>query len=61
MSVGSGADKKLMEAIAFAGSGVWINIPGGTTVAQMESQLLAAFRQIAAKVPPAKLIYSESN
>ena len=61
MSVGTDADRDLMEAIAFAGGGVWMNVPGGTTVAQMESELIAAFRQIAAKVPPAKLIYSEAN
>ena len=58
MSVGAGADRDLMEAIAFAGSGVWIDVPGGTTVAQMEDDLIAAFRQIAAKVPPSKLVYS---
>lgn len=61
MSVGIDADRDLMEAIAFAGNGVWMNVPGGTTVAQMEEELIDAFRQIAAKVPPAKLIYSESN
>jgi hypothetical protein len=57
MSVGANADRDLMEAIAFAGSGVWMNVPGGSSVAEMESQLLDAFRQIAANVPPAKLIY----
>ena len=61
MSVGVDADRDLMEAIAFAGNGVWMNIPGGTTVTQMEEELIAAFRQIAAKVPPAKLIHSGSN
>ncbi|MFV1966364.1 MAG: vWA domain-containing protein, partial [Pirellulaceae bacterium] len=57
MSVGAYADRNLMEAIAFAGSGVWMNVPGGSTVADMEAQLVDAFRQIAANVPPAKLIY----
>lgn len=61
MSVGVDADRDLMEAIAFAGNGVWMNVPGGTTVAQMESELMDAFRQIAAKVPPAKLIYGTTN
>ncbi|HRX82562.1 MAG TPA: hypothetical protein P5307_26025, partial [Pirellulaceae bacterium] len=61
MSVGVDADRDLMEAIAFAGNGVWMNVPGGTTVTQMEEELIDAFRQIAAKVPPAKLIYSEGN
>ncbi len=59
MSVGAGADRDLMKAIAFAGNGIWIDIPGGSTVAEMESQLLDAFRRIAANVPPAKLVYAE--
>lgn len=57
MAVGGGADRELMEAIAFAGGGIFISIPGGTTVAEMESQLLDAFRNIASNVPPAKLVY----
>ena len=59
MSVGVYADRDLMEAIAFAGSGVWMNVPGGTTVETMESQLIEAFRQVAAQVPPAKLVFAE--
>ncbi len=57
LAVGQGADRNLMEAIAFAGSGIFINVPGGSTVAELESQLLEAFRNIASKVPPAKLVY----
>ncbi|NOY28693.1 MAG: hypothetical protein GXP28_00530 [Planctomycetes bacterium] len=57
MAVGQGADRDLMEAIAFAGGGIFISVPGGATVADMESQLLDAFRDIASKVPPAKLVY----
>lgn len=57
MSVGAGADRDLMKAIAFAGKSVWIDIPGGSTIAEMESQLLNAFGQIAAHVPPPRLIY----
>jgi len=57
MAVGAGADRDLMEAIAFAGGGIFISVPGGATVADMESQLLDAFRDIASKVPPAKLVY----
>jgi Flp pilus assembly protein TadG len=59
MSVGAEADRDMMKAIAFMGGGIWIDIPGGTTVATMEEQLLAAFRQIAANVPPAKLVYPQ--
>ncbi len=57
LAVGAGADRDLMKAIAFAGGGIFINVPGGATVQEMESQLLDAFRNIASKVPPAKLVY----
>ncbi len=57
LAVGQGADRELMEAIAFAGSGVFIDVPGGSTIGDLETQLLDAFRNIAAKVPPAKLVY----
>lgn len=60
MSVGAGADTSLMEAIAFASGGTWLNIPGGATVADMEQQMLAAFGRIAAKVPPPKLIFDDT-
>lgn len=61
MAVGAGADRELMQAIAFAGGGIYINVPGGSTVAAMESQLLDAFRNIASNVPPAKLVYELST
>jgi hypothetical protein len=57
MAVGATADRDIMRAIAFAGDGVFISVPGGSTVAQMEEQMLEAFSQIAAKVPPAKLVF----
>ncbi len=57
MSVGEGADVELMKAIAFAGGGIHISVPGGTTIKQLESQVLEAFAKIAAKVPPGKLVY----
>lgn len=57
MAVGQGADRDLMKAIAFAGGGVYISVPGGSTIAEMQSQLLSAFGSVAAKVPPAKLVY----
>ena len=57
MSVGANADRDLMAAIAFIGGGLWIDIPGGSTVSEMEEQVSSAFSQIAANVPPAKLIY----
>jgi len=57
LAVGQGADRSLMQAIAFAGGGIYIDVPGGATVATMQSQLLDAFRNIASQVPPAKLVY----
>ncbi|MCC7474262.1 MAG: hypothetical protein IT425_02605 [Pirellulales bacterium] len=59
LAVGNSADTALMEAIAFAGGGVFMNVPGGSSVEEMEEQLLSAFSQIGAKVPPAKLVYEE--
>lgn len=59
MSVGADGDRNLLKAIAFAGGGVFIDIPGGSRVADMEEDLLEAFRQIAGKVPPPKLVYNE--
>ncbi|MFN0196210.1 MAG: hypothetical protein ACKVT0_05660, partial [Planctomycetaceae bacterium] len=56
LTVGVDADRDLMKAIAFAGKGVWIDCPGGTTIDEMQDQLLVAFGQIAANVPPAKLM-----
>ena len=57
MAVGQGADRDLMEAIAFAGDGVFIDVPGGSTISDLEDQLIEAFRGVAAQVPPAKLVY----
>jgi hypothetical protein len=61
MAVGADADNALMKAIAFAGGGVYVSVPGGTTVSELDSQLEDAFRSIASKVPTAKLIYNESD
>ena len=60
LAVGQGADRDLMQAIAYAGGGVFIDVPGGSTVAELESQLIDAFRNIASQVPPAKLVYELS-
>jgi hypothetical protein len=57
LAVGADGDRALMEAIAYAGGGIYINVPGGSTVGAMETQLRDAFKQIASKVPPAKLVY----
>lgn len=57
MSVGASADREVMSAIANACGGIHIAVPGGATVAELEAQMLAAFQQIAAKVPPPQLVY----
>ena len=49
------------RAIAFAGGGVFISVPGGSTIADMEGQMIEAFSEIAAKVPPAQLVYELST
>jgi hypothetical protein len=59
IAVGAGADRDLMEAIAFAGGGVFIDVPAHSTIEEVEEQLSDAFSQIAAKVPPAQLLYEE--
>lgn len=59
MTVGAGADRALMEAISFAGQGVWIDVPGGGTVESMETQMLEAFSDIAGRVPPPTLVYDD--
>jgi Flp pilus assembly protein TadG len=35
-----------------------VDVPGGGTIASLQSQMLAAFSQVAAKVPPAQLVHS---
>ena len=61
MSVGIYADTGLMDAIAYAGKGIHMNVPGGSTIAEMESELLSAFSQIAANVPPPKLVFDKAT
>ena len=58
MAVGAYADTDLMFAIAFAGKGVYLHVPGGTTVAQMEDEMMDAFGNVATHVPPPKLVYT---
>lgn len=61
IGVGSDADTQLMKAIAWMGGGINLNIPGGTSAAEMEAQLEVAFHQIASMVPPAKLLNAEGT
>ena len=56
ITVGVDADHDLMKAIAFAGKGVYLDVPGGSTIQSFHDQMVAAFSQIAAKVPAAQLI-----
>ncbi len=57
MTVGASADRALMKALAFAGKGTWIDVPGGATIADMQAQMLRAFGEMAGKVPPPMLVY----
>ena len=59
MSVGADADRELMQAIAHLGRGIWIDVPGGTSVAEMEADVRDAFKRVAASVPPATLLNDE--
>ena len=59
MGVGANADRSLLQAIAHVGGGMFIDIPGGTSVLQMEAEVRAAFGQIAAELPPPKLVYED--
>lgn len=61
MSVGANADRQVMSAIANACGGIHISVPGGSTIAELEAQMLSAFQQIAAKVPPPQLVYDLSQ
>ncbi|MFN3149400.1 pilus assembly protein TadG-related protein [Bremerella sp.] len=61
MSVGANADRDVMTAIANACGGIHISVPGGSTIAELEAQMLSAFQQIAAKVPPPQLVYDLSQ
>lgn len=56
MSVGADADRNLMRAIAFAGKGIWIDVPGGSSPSQMEEQMKQSFQQIGSMVPSTKLV-----
>jgi len=56
ISVGADADRDLLKAIAFLGNGYYIDVPGGSSVSDMEEQVKDAFTKIAAAVPPARLV-----
>ncbi len=56
ISVGADADRNLLKAIAFLGKGYYIDVPGGSSVNDMQDQVKAAFTKIAAAVPPARLV-----
>ena len=56
MAVGDGADWKMMKALATYGGGMFIHVPGGTSIENFEANLLQKFSVLAAMVPPAKLM-----
>ena len=57
LSLGSGADGELMHAVAHAGGGIHIDVPGGNDAQANEALLADAFRDIAARVPPPRLMH----
>lgn len=59
ISMGSGADTKLMQAIADYSGGEYVHVASGTSNAQMEEQLEAAFAVLAGQVPPARLLIGD--
>lgn len=59
MVVGNDGDRDLMRAISFLGRGIFIDIPGGTSVGAMEADVREAFNRIASFVPPATLLSDE--
>lgn len=59
LSVGAGADTGLMDAIAHMSGGYSLHVPGGSSAAEMEEQLKAAFAVMAGNVPPARLLIDE--
>ena len=54
--MGADADRDLLKAVAFLGDGYWIDIPGGLSASDMETELKDAFTKIAAAVPPARIV-----
>lgn len=56
VSIGSGADTGLMNAIAGMTGGEYVHIESGATQQQMEEDLEAAFAVLAGQVPPARLV-----
>lgn len=51
ISVGAGADTALMQQVADITGGLHFNVPGGSSIAALESQLREVFRQIASSRP----------
>ena len=57
--VGDDADSHLMRAIAFYGGGQFMEAPGGSSVADLEDELLARFSLLASDVPNPELLARE--
>jgi Flp pilus assembly protein TadG len=57
LTVGQNADRSLMGALAQSSGGVWIDVPGGSSIEDMTAEMKAAFREIAGKVPPPRLVH----
>jgi hypothetical protein len=61
MSVGADADTALLAAVAHLGGGIYLQVPASATAEEMEANMMEAFRQIAALVPPAQLLNPNHN
>lgn len=59
MVVGDDGDRDLMEAVAHLGRGIFIDVPSGSSVSQMEEDVREAFNRIASFVPPATLLSTD--
>ena len=47
ISLGAGADTSIMQQVADITGGVHFNVPGGSSIAAVQTQLDAVFREIA--------------
>lgn len=60
ISMGSGADTGLMQAIANYSGGEYVHIASGSSNEEMEEDLEAAFAVLAGQVPPSRLVIDEN-
>lgn len=59
ISVGADADTDLLNAVAWLGDGYYVEVPGGSSISDLEADVKEAFIKIASAVPPARLVNPE--